>query len=528
MMRASQGSSALAQNGMVATPHELATRAGLDALRDGGTAADAVVAANAVLTVIYPDQTTIGGDCFFLVYDAEMSELHGFNGSGRAPAAADREQLLAAGYTQMPTRGIYSVTVPGTIDAWDQLACCYGCLGLDRLLQPAIGYARDGFPASPAFANRLLSASEVIAGSDYLRSIYLANGTLPAAGDQIRIPALADSLDLISREGRDAFYTGALAGAIVSTSDRLGGWLTADDLAGHCGEWVTPLTTTYRGVTVAELPPNSQGLTSLIGLNLVEQVALPESWGSADHLHPLIEAKKLSFAVRDQLLTDPDFAPIDTAKLASKSFATELWRTYDSARAMTGIPAIDGDTVYLCAVDRDGNAASLIQSLYMSFGSAVVAGDTGITLQNRGSYFSLDAGHVNRLEGGKRTLHTLMPAMLLRDGRLLGPIGTQGGDAQAQIHLQLIPDLVDYGFDPQQAIDAPRWLSGGGGSLAVALEASIPDETERDLATRGHLVSRVQDWDPTFGHAQMILRDGERGHLTGGADPRADGLALGY
>jgi len=525
---AAQRASAVADNGMVATPHDLATRAGLDALRDGGTAADAVIAANAMLTVVYPDQTAIGGDCFFLIYDAATSELHGYNGSGRAPAAADPEQPVAAGYAQMPTRGIFSVTVPGTIDAWDQLSCCYGRLGLDRLLQPAIAAARDGFPASPAFANRLAAATEVIASSTYLQSIYLANGALPGAGDQIRVPALADSLELIAVEGRDAFYTGALAEASVDTSDRLGGWLTADDLSSHRGQWVTPLTTTYRGLTVAEMPPNSQGLTSLIGLNMVEQIDLPDSWGSAAHLHPLIEAKKLSFAVRDQLLTDPEFAAIDSTKLTSKPFAADLWRRYDPTRAMVGAPAIAGDTVYLCAVDRDGNAASLIQSLYMSFGSAVVAGDTGIVLQNRGSYFSLDPGHPNRLEGGKRTLHTLMPAMLLRDGQLVGPIGTQGGDAQAQVQLQLITNLVDYGFDPQQAIDAPRWLSGGGGSLDVALEASFQVDTDRDLAARGHLVSRVQDWEPNFGHAQMILRDAERGQLTGGADPRADGLALGY
>lgn len=520
---------ALAVNGMVATPHGLATAAGLEALQAGGTAVDAVIAANAVLTVVYPDQTSIGGDCFLLVFDASRNQVIGLNGSGRAPAAADRAALRAR-FGQMPKRGIHTVTVPGTIDAWARASERFGRLGLDRLLQPAIRYARDGFPVTPNLADSLAWAARTGGWDDSFLRSYLPGGAPLRPGSRLRLPDLARSLELIAREGRDAFYTGAIAERIVATSRRLGGALSADDLARHQAEWVEPVTTDYRGVTVVEFPPNSQGLTALIELNLVEQANLGP-WGSADHLHPLIEAKKLAFAVRDAELTDPAFRQIDTARLTSKAFARNLWAAYDPLRAGTGQFALAGDTVYLCAVDRDGNAASLIQSVYLAFGSGVIADDTGIILQCRGAYFSLEDDHPNRLEGGKRTLHTLMPGMLLRDGQLLGPIGTQGGDAQAQVHLQLITNLVDFGLNPQAAIEAPRWVaSGGPGSdpRLVALEGRFPDATFADLARRGHAVLRTAHWDVHFGHAQMILRDPETGLLRGGADPRADGVALGY
>lgn len=521
-------STALAPNGMVASPHDLATGAGLAVLQEGGTALDAAIAANAVLTVVYPDQTAIGGDCFILMFEAQSNQLHGLNGSGRAPAAADRAALKAAGHERMPTRGIHAVTVPGTIDAWETALTRFGRFGLDRLLHPAIGYARNGFPVTSGLSENLAAARPLLESDDVLRSRYLPGGQLPRPGDRLHLPELAVSLERIAREGRDAFYTGPIAEAIVATSERLGGAMTLDDLAGHRAEWVTPLTTDYRGVTVAELPPNSQGLTALLALNLVEQVELPVDWGGADHLHPLIEAKKLAFAVRDSTLSDPALVPVDAARLVSKDFARVAWRDYDLARAATGTAALAGDTVYVCAVDRDGNAASLIQSIYMGFGSGVVADGTGIMLQNRGAYFSLDDNHPNRLEGGKRTLHTLMPAMLLRADQLLGPMGTQGGDAQAQVHLQLVTNLVDFGLAPQAAIEAPRWVAGGEEPTAVALEGRFPETTFVGLAARGHVVRRAAEWAPDFGHAQMILVDADRGLLRGGADPRANGLALGY
>jgi gamma-glutamyltranspeptidase/glutathione hydrolase len=519
----------LAFNGMVASPHYLASAAGLEALRAGGTAIDAVIAANAVLTVVYPDQTSIGGDCFALYFQAASGELHGYNGSGRAPAKSDRRALREAGHAAMPRRGIFSVTVPGTIDAWSRLSERFGRLGLDRLLQSAISYARDGFPVSPN-----LAASLTMTTSDewpaQFRAIYHPRHQVPVAGNRLVLPELARSLELIARDGASVFYRGALAERIAATSTRLGGWLSAEDLAAHQGAWVEPVTSDYRGITVAEMPPNTQGITALIALNMAEQMA-PAEWGSADHLHPLIEAKKLAFHIRDTHLTDPDFERIDVRHLVSKEFARARWQAYDPTAAASGMPALAGDTVYLCAVDRDGNAASLIQSVYLGFGSGVVVDGAGFLLQCRGGYFSLEDAHPNRLEPGKRTLHTLMPAMLLEQGRLLGPIGTQGGDAQAQVHLQLITNLIDYGMEPQQAIEAPRWVAGGARDddpRTVGLESRFSAETFRSLAARGHAVQDAGPWNAHFGHAQMILRDQDSGLLRGGADPRSDGAALGY
>jgi gamma-glutamyltranspeptidase/glutathione hydrolase len=515
---------------MVATPHSLASAAGLEALRAGGSAIDAGIAANAVLTVVYPDQTSIGGDCFLLYYEAKTKQLHALNGSGRAPKAADRAALKAAGHAKMPARGIHSVTVPGTIDAWVTAHERFGRLDFSRLLQPAIGYARDGFPVTPNLSEGIADTAAAGDWTADLRDIYFPGGAAPKAGTRLRLPQLAASLEKIAAGGRDVFYTGEIANAILAASKRNEGAFTADDLASHRAEWGEPLLTNYRDVTVAEFPPNSQGITASIELNLAELVQ-PAPWGTADHLHPLIEAKKLAFAVRDRYVSDPAFEAIDTAKLTSKAYAAELWRGYDPGAAGAGTLANTGDTVYLSVVDDEGNALSMIQSIYLNFGSGVVADGTGIVLQCRGAYFSLEGDHVNRLEGGKRTIHTLMPGMLLRDGELLGPIGTQGGDAQAQVHLQLITNLVDYGMDPQEAIEAPRWVAGGGkGSdpRLVGLESRFPESTFAGLSDRGHVVQRTGDWDIHYGHAQMIMRDQETGLLKGGADPRADGVALGF
>lgn len=431
----------------------------------------------------------------------------------------------------MPRRGIHAVTVPGTIDAWTAALERFGRFGLDRLLQPAIGYARDGFPVSPRLSAGIAAARAMLETDRATRAIYLPDGQVPLPGQRLRLPELAASLEQIAGGGREVFYTGEIAERIVSTSQRLNGPLSLDDLASHRAEWVEPLTTEYRGVTVAELPPNSQGLTALLALNLLEDVALPAEWGSVDHLHPLIEAKKIAFAVRDAELADPAMVPIDVTRLVSKSYARDLWRSFDPGRAAAGATAAVGDTVYLCAVDQDGNAASIIQSIYQGFGSGVVADGTGIILQNRGVAFSLDENHPNRLEPGKRPRHTLMPGMLLQDGTLLGPFGTQGGDAQAQVHIQLVTNLVDYGMDPQVAIEAPRWAAGGGPEddpRTVEVEDRFPEATITGLAGRGHRVQGRGTWNSSFGHAQMILRDEASGLLRGAADPRADGAALGY
>ena len=520
----------LAFNGIVASSHYLASAAGLQVLREGGSAADAVIAANAVLTVVYPDQTSIGGDCFLLYHEAATGTLHALNGSGRTPRAASAEAIRKSGHQQMPVRGIHAVTVPGTVDAWSQIAERFGRLGLARLLQPAIGYARDGFPVSARLAGGIAHAASMLGADPYTASIYLPGGSPPKAGDRLVLADLARSLETVATKGRDVYYEGEIAERIVATSDALGGAFTGQDFSGHRGQWVEPIEIDYRGVTVAGMPPNSQGMTALLSLNLAKHVTLGE-WGSTAHLHPLIEAKKRAFAVRDARLGDPEFAAIDVDHLLSDAYTNELWADYDPARASDGGPAAHGDTVYLCAVDRDGNAASMIQSIFMDFGSGIVVPGTGIVLQNRGAYFQLEDGHPNSFAGGKRTLHTLMPGMLYRDGNLWGPIGTQGGDAQAQVHLQLVTDLVDFGMEPQEAIEAPRWVAGGGPGdplTLVTVEDGISAETRQGLRGLGHVVEGTRRFDGSMGHAQMILRDPATGLLRGGADPRADGAALGF
>ena len=352
----------LAFNGMVATSHYLATEAGLQALRDGGSAADAVIAANAVLTVVYPDQTSIGGDCFLLYHEAATGTLHALNGSGRTPRAASAGAIRTSGHQEMPVRGIHAVTVPGTVDAWSQISERFGRLGLDRLLQPAIGYARDGFPVSPRLAGGIARAAEMLGADPYASSVYLPGGSAPKAGDRLVLADLAHSLEAVAAKGRAVYYDGVIAERIVAASAALGGAFTGEDLSSHRGQWVDPIEIDYRGVTVAGMPPNSQGMTALLSLNLAKQVSLGD-WGTSAHLHPLIEAKKRAFSVRDARLGDPEFAAIDVDHLLSDAYARELWADYDPARASGGGPAAHGDTVYLCAVDRDGNAASMIQSI---------------------------------------------------------------------------------------------------------------------------------------------------------------------
>lgn len=519
----------LATHGIVATPHYLASSAGLQVLEDGGSAMDAVITANAVLTVLYPDQTAIGGDCFFLAFDAASGETVGYNGSGRAAADASADQLHADGFEAMPVKGGRSVTVPGTIDAWLSGHDRFGRLEFERLLQPAIDLARDGFPVSPRLGSVLVAQESLIREWPGLHSVLYRSGTIPAPGSLLVMPELSISLERIATEGRDAFYEGSIAEAIAASVRDSGGWLTTDDLSSHKGEWTTPVALDYKGVTIQALPPNSQGMTALMGMGMAADEDFGNIRGSVRHAHPLIEAAKLAYAVRDARIADPAFSEIDTMEMLSGQFLGKLWQSYDPDVAGTGQPDIAGDTVYLCAVDREGNAVSMIQSLFGTFGSCVVAGGTGIILQNRGSYFSLDPNSLNYLEPGKRTLHTLMPSMLMKDGALLGPIGTQGGDAQAQIQMQLISNVIDFGLDPQEAVEAPRWIAGIRNLIpSVTIETGFPEGTIAGLAARGHDMTVIEPWNPNAGHAQMILVDAQSGVLKGGADPRADGAASGY
>ena len=519
----------LATHGMVATPHALASTAGLRVLEEGGSAMDAAIAANAILTVLYPDQTAIGGDCFFMVFDASTGDTVGFNGSGRSAMGASAQSLISQGLTAMPAKGGATVTVPGTIDAWVSGHERFGRLPFARLLAPAIELAGSGFPVSARLAAVLAARESLIREWPALRAILYRGGAIPTVGSLLAMPELAASLRAIAAGGRAAFYGGPIAQAIETAVQGSGGWLDTADLATHRGEWVDPIAREYKGVTVQTMPPNSQGITLLVGLGLVEGEPPAPVWGTSRHIHPWIEAAKLAYAVRDARIGDPAFLDGDASDVLEREFLDGLWQSYDPDRAGPAEPDVAGDTVYLCAVDQDGNAVSMIQSLFGAFGSCVVAGNTGIVLQNRGSYFSLDPGSVNALEPGKRPLHTLMPSMLFREGSLLGPIGTQGGDAQAQIQMQLIANLIDFGMDPQEAIDAPRWISGNvDGRPAITLEPGFPEGTITGLAARGHKVTVVDGLNPNAGHAQMILIDPATGTRMGGADPRADGAALGH
>ena len=532
MVHVSPSRSTLAFNGVVAAPHILAAEAGVAVLSDGGSAIDAAIATDAVLTVMYPHQTTVGGDLFLLYHEASTGRLHALNGSGRAAMGATREFVRAAGHDRMPIRGVHAITVPGTVDAWVTAQRAFGRFSLADVLQPAIDYASEGFPVSVRLAAGLQAGEALLRDDPQAHATYIPDGVVPVAGQRLQLPALADSLRLIATEGRDAFYTGTIAERIAATVHRLGGALNMADLAAHRSDWTEPVLSTYRDVTVAEFPPNSQGITALIELNLAEQAAPAETWGSARHLHPLIEAKKIAFDVRNRNLSDPAFAEIDVPHLVSKSYARELWHRFDPDHAGTGQPDGDADTVAICVVDRDGNAAAMIQSQYMGFGSGIMADGTGIMLQNRGGYFSLDDQHPNRLEPGKRTLHTLMPGMLYRNGQLAGPLVTQGGDAQAQVHLQLVTSLVDFDLwdNPQFVLDLPRWVSGGDRDepdTLLQLEERFEPETVEELSRLGHTVQSIAPFASNVGLAQLILRNPETGLLLGASDCRADGVALG-
>ena len=525
----------LATEGMVATPHYLASVAGLEVLRSGGNALDAAIAANAVLAVVYPHMCAIGGDAFILLWDPAASSLAAVNGSGRSAAAATIDALRVAGWATMPERGALTVTVPGAVDAWATALERFGTRALGDLLQPAIHYAERGFPSSPGLSLSIAANRDLLAAREATARQFLPGGRVPQPGDLLVQPELARSLRLLAADGPAALYGGALGEAVVAAVREEGGLLTLDDLRAHRSDWVQPLSTTYRDVTLVELPPNTQGVVALEMANIVEGFDL-SVWGhgSAEQVHHLVESKKLAFVDRARYITDPDFAAIPLDRLTSKSYAASLRRRIDPLRAAT--PATpthgNGDTVALCVVDRDGLCVSLIQSIYSSFGSGLVADDTGIVLHNRGASFSLDPDDVNRLEPRKRPMHTLIPAMLLRDGLPWVVFGTMGAHGQAQTHIQLLSALVDCGLEPQEAVEFPRWYSGaarpGDPPDGLYVEPGFGPMVVAELRRLGHDV-RVTDGPASLmGHAQMIEVDRRRGILKGAADPRSDGYALGW
>jgi gamma-glutamyltranspeptidase len=523
----------LATHGLVAAPHALAAQAGLDILKAGGNAVDAAIAANATLQVVYPFVCGLGGDLFAIVWDAPSRTLIGLNASGRAPRAATIERYHALGYEKMPRYGIHSVTVPGCVSGWDMLAGRFGKLGLERALQPAIGYAREGFPVGLGLSRALTRMDQLDFTHRSFRENYMPDGRIPATGSLAYAPALANSYELIARDGPDAFYRGPLARQIAAFFAREGGLITEDDLAEHTAEWVTPLSVPFGGLEICELPPNTQGVTALQMLGITDGLPLGDDPLSAQTAHIGVEAKKLAFADRAAHITDIERMRLRPEALIAPEYLAERRALISAERASETVAAagFSGDTVYLCAADSDGSAVSLIQSNYAGFGSGYVVDGAGISLQNRGAYFSLDPDAANALEPGKRTLHTLIPSMALRDGRPAVIFGAMGGDGQPQTHLQVYTNLLRYGMNIQAAIETPRWVHGAeeaGQRETLRLERRFPEETIEALRAMGHEVALATPLDSAMGHANGIVIDEETGVLHGGSDPRAEGAAAGW
>jgi gamma-glutamyltranspeptidase/glutathione hydrolase len=522
-------SSPTAARGMVVTPHPLATAAGVEALRAGGTAVDAAVAANAMLAVVYCNACGLGGDAFALVWDPADQRLHGFNGSGRSPAGLTIDAVRAAGHDEMPARGPLPVTVPGAVDAWARLLDRFGRRSLADALLPAARTAEDGYELTTITAGAI--ARSLPTFDDAARGVFSRAG---GPGDVFRQPLLAASLRAIAEVGRDAYYGGPIGDEIARAVQAAGGVMTADDIAAHSGEWVDPISIHYRDVEVATMPPNSQGITALMALNVLSLLDWPLGAPlSVDRLHAQIEAVKVAWSERDRCVSDPDRGIADPSVLLSAEHAAWLASRLSPDRAQRHVPANPpgGGTVYLCAADADGMMVSLIESNYMGFGSGIMGGSTGIMLQNRGAYFSLDPAHPNALAARSRTLHTLMPGMLLRDGRAEVAFGAMGGDGQPQTMVQLVQGLVDDGLNPQALVDRPRFVletEGPGRPLGpVRIESDgVDDRTIAALRALGHEVQVVERKTPLVGWAQVIRRR-QDGSYEGGADPRADSLASG-
>jgi len=522
----------LARNGLVSSPHYLASQAGLRLLQAGGNAVDAAIAASATLNVVYPILCGTGGDLFMLIYDARSDSLQALDACGRSGSAATPERIRSEGHTTMPHRGPLSISVPGVVDGWAMASSRLGRLGLARCLEPAIAYAEEGFGVGPLLHTSLTR----IAVSDWVHQswldAYAPGRRVPAVGSLLRVPELARSLRLIAEHGRDVFYEGEIGDALADFLAREGGLLSREDIAEHHGTWVEPLSLTYRDFQIFEMPPPTQGVSALQMLKIVEGCDPGPDPLDPARLHTLIEAKKLAFADRAACLADPDFMAVDVHTLLDEDYLAGRRRLIAPERAAAAEAGVlAGDTIYLCAVDGEGNAVSLIQSNYMGVGSGMVLPGYGIELHNRGCYFSLDPAQVNVIAPRKRPLHTLIPSMAFRNDRPAIVFGTQGGDGQAQIHLQVYTAMIDFGLNVQAAIELPRWVHGRnmpGDPSGVLMEDRFSDATVARLQQLGHEVTLIDGWTGITGHAQGIVIDPETGLLGGGADPRADGAAVGW
>jgi gamma-glutamyltranspeptidase/glutathione hydrolase len=531
-------SEVLAKNGMVATSQPLATQAGLEILRAGGSAVDAAIAANAVLGVVEPTGCGIGGDLFALVWDAQEKKLHGLNASGRSPRGLTREKLRALAGDAIPRFGVLPLSVPGCVDGWYELSGKFGKLAMPAVLASAIRYAREGFPASELVAKAWADNAKLLEREHGFAAQFLP---APAKGALVVRANLAATLAAIAQGGREAFYRGELTKRLCADLEAAGAYLRTDDFAAHRSEWVTPVSTRYRGHDVWELPPNGQGVVALQMLNLLERFDLAAAgFGSADHLHLVMEAKKLAFEDRARFYADPDFAQIPLAWLISKEYAAERAKLIDPKRAAARVEPgrareLSRDTVTLATADAAGNMVALIQSNYRGMGSGVAPASLGFVLQDRGELFDLAPGRANSYAPGKRPFHTIIPGFVTKDGEALLAFGVMGGDFQPQGHVEVLVNWLDFGLNLQEACDAPRFAhegstdptgtaqEDGGGALVV--EGGFAPEVLEELKRRGHAFRERRG---IFGGFQGILRDPTTGVLTGASDPRKDGQAAGW
>lgn len=527
----SRRSAVMSTGGMVATSQPLAAQVGVSILQQGGNAVDTAIATAAALNVVEPMMTGIGGDVFALVYLSKRRELKALNASGRAPYAASLEKLRNLGYKKMPETGIHSVTIPGALDGWCTLLDNHGTMSLAQVLAPAIELAEHGFPVTEVIAYWWqVNQAKLQANASTART-YLIGGRAPRAGEIFVQPDLAETFKKIAEGGRDVFYRGKIAEAIIACSQENGGLIAMKDLNDHTSTWVTPISTNYRGYDIYECPPNGQGLVALSALNILEGYDLKSlGHNSPEYLHLLIEALKLAFADADQYVADPDFVDIPLEQLLSKSYAERrrklINRNKASLKVKAGVPDTEGDTVYLAVTDKEGNSASFINSLYQGFGSGIVVEGTGICLQNRGALFSFEPGHPNRLEPHKRPYHTIIPGMVFKSGELFLTFGVMGGFMQPQGHVQVLLNIIDFDMDVQTALDAPRfrYIPGSG----CAFEPGFASEVLQKLADKGHHVLTLDDpYSQQFGGAQAIMIHPKNKVLIAGSDPRKDGCAIG-
>ena len=535
----------MAPSGMVTCPHSLASSAGVDVLRAGGSAVDAAIAASSALAVIYPHMTGLGGDAFWLIHDAKSNSVRYLDGGGRAAASAGAAWFRERGHSEIPFRGVLpaTLTTPGAVSSWVEAHREFGRVPFARCLEAATGYARDGFPVTERLAGWIDAVAPELAPHAESAAIYLPQGRAPRTGSTLKNPNLARTLGALAQGGHAGFYAGDVGRELARFARASGGFFTAADLAAQDARWGEPLRGSYRGVTIYETPAPTQGFTVLEMLNLLEPFELHKrAYLGADHAHLMVQAKQIAYHDRDHFLADPRFADVPMNKLISKAYADERRALMDPARALSWdkIPShgsLKGDTVFIAAVDAQGNAAALINSLYGVFGSCVVAGNTGVMLQNRSAYFSLDEAHPNCVAPGKTPLHTLIASLGFRQDqsgadKLWGVVGCMGADGQPQIHAQTYVNMIDFGRNIQEAVEAPRWLSGrfalGQARDTLHIEARFPKQTIDELERRGHLLDRWGDWHELAGHAHGITIDAESSMRYGGSDPRSDGAAIGY